>query len=62
MKVVFKNKTEVYEVTLPASKIHVVDNDHVQIFLDQYDVDTIRMARGVAEMGEDEMRGKYDSN
>tara|TARA_E500000305_G_scaffold105877_1_gene103789 strand:- start:153 stop:341 length:189 start_codon:yes stop_codon:yes gene_type:complete len=62
MKVLFKNKTEVYEITLPASKIHIIEKDNVQIFLDQYDVDLIRMARGIAEIGEDEMRGKHDGN
>ena len=60
MEVIYKNKSEVYVVTLPMTKIHKIADDHVQIYLDDHDADKIRQARAIAEMGDDEMRAKYN--
>jgi hypothetical protein len=60
MEVIYKYKSEVYVLTLPMTKIHKVEGDHVQIYLDDHEADQISQARAVAEMGDSEMRAKYN--
>lgn len=50
MKAEYNMKQGVYVVTLRASKIHAVDDTHVQIFLDENDVDQIDAATHAAQM------------